>query len=119
MALLGVPRFRIFPEGGLAMLFSNLCSMLWLSLITFIGIHPIGGNALGTERMLHPVSEYIETAYQTNPPVPLPAIPPPLTPRDVYAAGRPGNFSATVKNFPSLIYVPNSGSSSVDVIDPK
>jgi YVTN family beta-propeller protein len=40
-------------------------------------------------------------------------------PNDVYAETRPGRLSPVVKGFPSLIYVPNSGSNTVDVIDPK
>jgi YVTN family beta-propeller protein len=48
----------------------------------------------------------------------LPGMPPPLEPRDVYAAGRPGNMSPAVRGFPDRIYVPNSGSNTVDVIDP-
>jgi len=41
-----------------------------------------------------------------------------LEPKDIYAADRPGALSPTVKGFPSLIYVPNSDSNTVDVIDP-
>ena len=37
---------------------------------------------------------------------------------DIYAADRPNELSDTVKNFPSRVYVPNSESASVDVIDP-
>jgi YVTN family beta-propeller protein len=48
----------------------------------------------------------------------LPGMPPPIDPRDVYAAGRPGNMSPAVKGFPDRVYVPNSGSNTVDVIDP-
>ena len=48
----------------------------------------------------------------------LPGMPPLPDPRDVYAADRPGNFSPVVKDFPSLIYVPNSDSNAVDIIDP-
>jgi YVTN family beta-propeller protein len=48
----------------------------------------------------------------------LPGMPPPPEPHDVYAAGRPGNMSPAVKGFPDRIYVPNSGSNTVDVIDP-
>jgi YVTN family beta-propeller protein len=44
---------------------------------------------------------------------------PPLGPVDVYAAARAGQLSDVVRPFPSLIYVPNSGSNTVDVIDPK
>jgi YVTN family beta-propeller protein len=49
---------------------------------------------------------------------PLAGMPPLLDPHDVYAADRPGNLSATVRGFPDRVYVPNSGSNSVDVIDP-
>ena len=45
-------------------------------------------------------------------------MPPVLDPNDIYAADRPGNLSPTVAGFPSLVYVPNSVSNSVDVIDP-
>ena len=37
---------------------------------------------------------------------------------DIYAADRPNELSPTVKNFPSRVYVPNSESATVDVIDP-
>jgi YVTN family beta-propeller protein len=39
-------------------------------------------------------------------------------PRDVYAADRPGRLSPTVRGDPARIYVPNSESGTVDVIDP-
>jgi YVTN family beta-propeller protein len=50
---------------------------------------------------------------------PLPGMPPVLDPHDIYAADRAGNFSPTVKDFPSRVYVPNSGDGTVDVIDPE
>src|SRR5690242_14893529 len=37
---------------------------------------------------------------------------------DVYAADRPNELSPVVKDFPSRVYVPNSESATVDVIDP-
>ncbi|MFF7475919.1 hypothetical protein [Streptomyces sp. NPDC008092] len=49
----------------------------------------------------------------------LPGMPPVLDPKDVYAADRPGNLSPAVKGFPSLVYVPNTNSDTVSVIDPK
>lgn len=49
----------------------------------------------------------------------LPGMPPPLDPGDVYAADRPGMLSPVVRGFRSLVYVPNSESGTVDVIDPK
>jgi YVTN family beta-propeller protein len=48
----------------------------------------------------------------------LPGMPPLLDPKNVYAADQPNELSSTVKNFPSRVYVPNSESASVDVIDP-
>ncbi|TMK86733.1 MAG: YncE family protein, partial [Actinobacteria bacterium] len=62
-----------------------------------------------------------ETSTTTSVPVglgPLPGMPPVLDPNDVYAADRPGQLSAEVKDFRSLVYVPNSESNTVDVIDP-
>ena len=48
----------------------------------------------------------------------LPGMPPVLDPQYIYAADRPGDLSPTVKDYPSRIYVPNSGSNTVDVINP-
>ncbi len=45
-------------------------------------------------------------------------MPPPLDPHDIYAADRPGHLSDAVRGFPSRVYVPNSDSDTVDVIDP-
>jgi YVTN family beta-propeller protein len=44
--------------------------------------------------------------------------PPLLDPHDVYAADRPGMLSPVVRGFPERIYVPNSESNTVSVIDP-
>ena len=49
----------------------------------------------------------------------LPGMPPNLEPNDIYAADRPGQLSPVVKNDPPRIYVPNTRSNSVTVIDPK
>ena len=49
---------------------------------------------------------------------PLPGMPPLLDTLDIYAADRPGNLSAAVQNFPPRVYVPNSKSNTVTVIDP-
>jgi YVTN family beta-propeller protein len=48
---------------------------------------------------------------------PLPGMPPVVDPDDVYAAGRPGRLSPKVRHDPALVYVPNSGSNTVAVID--
>jgi YVTN family beta-propeller protein len=46
-----------------------------------------------------------------------PTVPPLLNPRNVYAADYPGNFSPAVQGARALVYVPNSLSNTVDVID--
>ena len=48
----------------------------------------------------------------------LPGMPPPLSATDVYAADRPDALSPVVKNVPTRIYVPNTLSDTVSVIDP-
>jgi DNA-binding beta-propeller fold protein YncE len=49
---------------------------------------------------------------------PLPGMPAVAAAKDIYADTRPGMLSPAVAHDPYLIYVPNSGGSSVDVIDP-
>jgi YVTN family beta-propeller protein len=46
-------------------------------------------------------------------------VPPLLDKKDVYAADAPNRLSRVVRKFRPLIYVPNSLSDSVDVIDPR
>ncbi|HEY6342189.1 MAG TPA: YncE family protein [Bryobacteraceae bacterium] len=48
----------------------------------------------------------------------LPGMPSVVDPKDIYSETRPGNLSPSVRGFPDLVYVPNSGSNTVDVIDP-
>ncbi|GAA2835376.1 YncE family protein [Kribbella solani] len=49
----------------------------------------------------------------------LPGMPRPLSPTDVWAADRPGQFAKAVRGVPLRIYVPNSGSNTVTEIDPR
>ena len=63
------------------------------------------------------VSEHVEAA--TSPRPLLPGMPPVLDPLDIYAADRANQLNPAVSKFPSYIYVPNSGSNTVDIIDPK
>jgi YVTN family beta-propeller protein len=48
----------------------------------------------------------------------LAGMPPVENPADIYAADHAGNLSPVVRDFPSRVYVPNSGSNTVDIIDP-
>jgi YVTN family beta-propeller protein len=45
-------------------------------------------------------------------------MPPVLDPNDIYSADRAGDLNTAVRGFPDRVYVPNSGSNTVDVIDP-
>ena len=45
--------------------------------------------------------------------------PPLLSRNDVYAADRAGRLNPVVKNYPERVYVPNSKSNTVDVINPR
>jgi len=49
---------------------------------------------------------------------PLPGMPPVLDAHDLYSADRPGMLSPVVRDFVPRIYVPNTVSGTVDVIDP-
>ncbi|MFE7613059.1 YncE family protein [Streptomyces celluloflavus] len=49
----------------------------------------------------------------------LPGMPPVLDENDIYAADRPGKLAPEVRDFPSRVYVPNTESESVSVIDPE
>lgn len=69
-------------------------------------------EALGTKGPAKPAK-----AVPAAPPG-LPGMPPVLDPRDVYAADRPNKLSPVVKDFPSRVYVPNTNSNTVSVIDP-
>ncbi len=48
----------------------------------------------------------------------LPGMPPVLNTENLYSADGPGMLSPVVKNFPARVYVPNSKSDTVDIIDP-
>jgi len=55
----------------------------------------------------------------TSPPArTLGGMPPVLDPQDLYAADRPGHLSPVVRDVPARVWVPNSGSDTVSVIDP-
>ncbi|WP_405580887.1 beta-propeller fold lactonase family protein [Streptomyces sp. NBC_01190] len=61
------------------------------------------------------------TQQVARPAVPagLPGMPPLLDPKDVYAADRPNALSPVMRRFPPRVYVPNTESNTVSVIDPK
>jgi YVTN family beta-propeller protein len=70
-------------------------------------------EALATKAVVQPAPPKRKTIQG------LPGMPPVLDPTDVYAADRPNRLSPVVKDFPSRVYVPNTKSNTVSVIDPK
>ncbi|MFJ2896705.1 hypothetical protein ACIO87_17695 [Streptomyces sp. NPDC087218] len=72
-------------------------------------------QAVGSEAAAPPTA-----SRSAVPPVPpgLAGMPPVLDAKDVYAADRAGRLSPVVKDFPSRVYVPNTNSDTVSVIDP-
>jgi YVTN family beta-propeller protein len=88
---------------------SACCAVLLALLVA--GCGSAGPNTETTARSPSPA--------RSRPPAP-PGfrVPPLLNPHDVYAADRPGMLSSVVRGFPERVYVPNSESGRVSVIDP-
>ncbi|MDQ1008189.1 YVTN family beta-propeller protein [Streptomyces sp. V4I23] len=85
-----------------------------LVLLTGCGSGGEQNEARGTKQAAPPV----EPRKTAAAPAGLPGMPPVQDPQDIYAADRPGMLSPAVKNFPSRVYVPNTNSNTVSVIDP-
>ncbi|MEU1072542.1 MULTISPECIES: YncE family protein [unclassified Streptomyces] len=90
-----------------------LCGLLLAALAGCSSSADKGGNeALGTKGAAQPVPKQAV-------PRGLPGMPPVLDPKDAYAADRPNALQPAVKNFLERVYVPNTNSNTVSVIDPK
>ena len=63
-------------------------------------------------------SDAVYAAQENAKPASIIGMPPVLDSNNLYSADAPGKLSETVKDFPSRVYVPNSKSDTVDVIDP-
>ena len=89
-----------------------------LGLVLLTGCGASGSSSTGAS-----TSATVRTTRQPPAPTPRPhhvgyRVPPLLDPHDVYAADRPGMLSPVVRDFPERVYVPNSESDTVSVIDP-
>ncbi len=95
------------------------------ALIASVGACSSGQAADSTSSTSSPPSSSASSASSaaaaTSSPKPaddlLPGMPAPLSPTNVYAADSPNNFSPTVQGDRALVYVPNSKSNSVTIID--
>jgi YVTN family beta-propeller protein len=72
----------------------------------------------GSRTASRPSPSFARTPAASVPVAALAGMPPNIDANDVYAADRPNQLSPEVKGFRSLVYVPNSMSNTVDVIDP-
>ncbi|MEU6283618.1 hypothetical protein [Streptomyces sp. NPDC047028] len=85
-----------------------------LSLLSACGTQQHADEALGSKAPAAPRPKPKKPQVNV-----LPGMPPVTDPSDVYAADRPNHLSPVVKDFPPRVYVPNTESDTVTVIDPK
>jgi YVTN family beta-propeller protein len=90
-----------------------------LQALTFLGIAVLAGcSSSGAGPRPSPSepagSRAASVAAAANP---LPGMPPVLDPNDIYSADRPNALADVVKDFPARVYVPNTISNTVTVID--
>ena len=90
-------------------------SILLIAPVLLLGLAGCSSGAKPGQSEAQPAKE----STQPSKPVDgLPGMPPVEDPSDIYAADHAGNLSPVVKDFPSRVYVPNSISDTVDIIDP-
>lgn len=78
----------------------------------------VAASASARPDVVAPAHAARQTTRSTAASAPLPGMPPIANPTDIYADARAGMLSNVVRHDPYRIYVPNSGGSSVAVIDP-
>ena len=118
---MGIRKGSILTPGVAGLLFAcqppsqirtPLLALALVLLATFVAGSRAGGAHNSVSVIL--VAEAATLPIDANA---LPGMPPILNADDIYAADRPGNLSPVVKNDPPRVYVPNSKSNSVTVID--
>ena len=79
---------------------------------------PAAASASQARPVSHPAATWPVADPLSDLSVPLPGMPPVMDPANIYAAAGPNMLSPAVRGVPYRIYVPNSGGSTVTVIDP-
>ena len=79
---------------------------------------PAAASASQARPVSHPAATWPVADPLSDLSVPLPGMPPVMDPANIYAAAGPDMLSPAVRGVPYRIYVPNSGGSTVTVIDP-
>lgn len=95
-----------------------LSIVCWSALVAAAAVHPRATVSAHASPLPLQKSSARETTDSSVSASPLPGMPPVEDPQDIYSADRPNQLSSEVRNFPARVYVPNSESNSVDVIDP-
>jgi len=83
------------------------------------GSHPTPKAAARPARNTPSTPVATHTPRPSHGPTMLPGMPPPLRSDDVWAADRAGALSPVVRGMPERVYVPNSKSDTVTVINPR
>ncbi|MEZ0090492.1 hypothetical protein [Streptacidiphilus sp. EB129] len=110
-------RRRLIPLSALAalsaagLLLASACGSPGTANHARTGAPAVAAGAPGSPSVGPPATPVSADGY-------LPGMPPPLSPTDVYAADRPNQFSPVVRGMPARVYVPNTLSDTVSVIDP-
>lgn len=109
-----VARRKVVVAGALARPLSDL-----MAVGTSRGILVIGGSSNGTAAggTVSTITELQPRGSVRTTAAALPGVPPLLNKLNVYAADHVGNLSPVVRNAKPYVYVPNSDSNTVDVID--
>jgi len=105
------PRYARRPEDSARQLLVRATVATALILLAGCASAP----APADPRPSSPAAEPSKTTAMTL----LPGMPPPIDPADVYAADRPGNLAPAAAHARPLVYVPNFGSDTLSVIDPR
>jgi YVTN family beta-propeller protein len=79
---------------------------------------PPARHAVTSPPSPHPAASWPVASPVADLSVPLPGMPPVTDPANIYAAAGPNMLSPAVRGMPYRIYVPNSGGSTVTVINP-
>jgi YVTN family beta-propeller protein len=104
---------------GLVRLALLLCAVVAAAIWALSSNNPGSDDEPKTVAAAPPPSPAKQSAAQRRRAARRYTVPPLLNPRDVYAADRPGRLSPVVRHLPSRVYVPNSESNSVSVINPR
>jgi YVTN family beta-propeller protein len=109
IAAVDVARGRVVPAGRLAEPLSDLAAVAYPRGILVAGGRSASGTVATLSELL-PRGKPRRTAAVAG-------VPPLVSRRNVYAADGVGNLSPVVRNAKPYVYVPNSDSNTVDVID--